>query len=163
MKWKKLMSANGFEVSNYSKAIQNLVKEYEELDYQRKEIVNELKTAPQHHVEEIQSNLEDSQNFLNSLDAEICKKVEVYDRNRETYAKLGDKLKTSGRGRSGKSTTETKIEPIELPKDPEPTPQPNTQPAPEETKKKSASGGLLIVGVLALVGGIIGINLLRKK
>ena len=161
MKWKKLMLANGFEVNSYSKTIQNLVKKYEELDYQRKELVNELKSAPNEQIDAIEDNLSEIQDLLNDSDAEICKKVEVYDRNRETYTKLGEKLKDS---RKGKTKTQ---EPIELPNEPHIdtsiTPEVETPPIPEEPKKKSGGGGLVVIGIIALVGGIIGVNLLRKK
>jgi uncharacterized coiled-coil protein SlyX len=164
MKWKKLMLANGFDVNSYSKTIQNLVKKYEELDYQNKELLKEVKSAPNEQIDEIENNLSDIQDLLNDLDAEICKKVEVYDRNRETYAKLGEKLKDSRRGPKGKTKME---EPIELPNEPHTdlplTPEAETLPLPEEPKKKSGGGGLIVLGIIALVGGIIGVNLLRKK
>lgn len=162
MKWKKTLSANGFEINSYSKTIQTMVKDFQELDNERKELANELKDATEEEADEIQKDLNEAEKLLASLDTDLCKKMETYDKNRAKYAELGQKLKTYGRGHKASPANEKEPTPINLDPEPEPAPTPAPAPDPEPEKKKSG-GGLLVFGLIAIVGGIIGVNLLKKK
>jgi hypothetical protein len=161
MKWKKTLKANGFELSSYSKAIQASAAEMESLEKEKKELLEELKGASQEEMDEIQADIEDVDNEINSLDSDLSAKMEKYDKNRETYKILGDKLKAS---REAKKQTQIAPAPQPQPQTaPVTNPEPQTAPAPQAEPKKKGSGGAILAIGLLVVGSIIGVNLLKKK
>jgi hypothetical protein len=90
-------------------------------------------------------------------------KIKKYDKNRETYKVLGDKLKASREAKK-----QTKVDPAPI-SDPAPVADPasvadSAPVADSETEpKKKGGGGWLLAGALLVVGSIIGVNLLKKK
>jgi cell pole-organizing protein PopZ len=163
MKWKKTLKANGFELSSYSKAIQASAAEMESLEKEKKELLDELKDASQEELADIEADIQDVEKEINSLDTDLASKMEKYDKNRETYKILGDKLKAS---REAKKQTKAAPAPVPV-ADPAPVenPAPVEEPAPApqpEPKKKGNGGAVLAIGLL-VVGSIIGVNLLKKK
>jgi hypothetical protein len=169
MKWKKTLKANGFELSSYSKAIQASAAEMESLEKEKKELLDELKDASQEEMDEIQADIEDVEDEINSLDTDLASKMEKYDKNRETYKILGDKLKAS---REAKKQTKAAPDPAPVEyiapvSDTAPVADPASVAAPatapkSEPKKKGNGGAVLAIGLL-VVGSIIGVNLLKKK
>lgn len=176
MKWKKAIKANGFELSTYSKAIQSSAAQMEALEKERKELMDELKNASKEEISEIQEDINDVEKEIDDLDADLLARINKYDKNREHYAKLTNKLKESREAKK-----QAKADPVPTPDpapadpapvdpaptDPVPTPDPAApaDPAPKddnEPKKKGGGGTLLAIGLL-VVGSIIGVNLLKKK
>lgn len=165
MNWRKKMKANGFELDSYSKKIQASANQLENLEIEKKELVQSLKNAPEDEMEEIGDEILKIEEAIEELDTNLCSNIDKYDKNRETYKVLGDKLKASREAK--KSQQEPKYEPQPQPKYEEPQPkieEHQATPKPqEEPKAKNGGGGWLIAGALLVVGSIIGVNLLRKK
>ena len=166
MKWRKTMKGNGFELSTYSKAIQNEALRIEDLTNQKNDLRKQLNAEPDAELEEEFNGLEQS---ITELDNDLVNKINKYDNNRERYAKLGDKLKDAREAKKQAKANPTPAPeptPIVAPTPiVEQTPEPIVEPTPEpiEQPKKKDGGGLLLAGALLVIGSIIGINLLKKK
>ena len=161
MKWRRTMKSNGFELGTYSKAIQAEAIRIEGIEKEKNDLKKELLIEPS---EELEQEIEDLENSIEDADNELVVKIKKYDKNREHYAKLTNKLKES---REAKKQAKANPTPAPEPA-PEPVPDPALDPAPvdptpdPEPKKKGGGGTLLAIGLL-VVGSIIGVNLLKKK
>jgi chromosome segregation ATPase len=168
MNWRKKVKASGFELSSYSKKIQASANQLENLELQKKKLIESLKTVPEEEMEEIGDDILKLEETIEELDSNLCSNIEKYDNNREKYKVLGDKLKASREAK--KQPTQPQVQP-----QPELQPQvqsqvqsqvqPQAQPQQVQTQdvEKKNKSGLILAGALLVVGSIIGINLLRKK
>ena len=95
MNWRKKVKASGFELESYSKKIEASANQLENLELQKKELIQSLKTVPEEEMEGIGDEILKLEETIEELDSNLCSNIEKYNKNREKYKVLGDKLKAS--------------------------------------------------------------------
>jgi hypothetical protein len=129
MKWKSEMEKLGLTNETISVGLRNKIKDY----YDMVEGIKELKDSIANptlndDVDELQEELADLQDALESYDNQLVKAVHTFDKNKEKYAELSKNL---GKGRPRKDGQPA--QPKQVVSNPTPTPTPTSTPTPNPT------------------------------
>jgi DNA repair exonuclease SbcCD ATPase subunit len=157
MSWKAKLQSYGLTEETAPNLVKKAIAEKKQVEKEAKNLKEQLESGnlSDEQRAEIEETLQDVPDALKQADANILKKVEYWERMKDSWAASGEKLKAMGRGRPKKNQAE-KGQQVEeqKPKPPEP-PQPPVQQVVEleaEEIKPTKSGGFGKIGVFLLLG-----------
>ena len=157
MSWKAKLQSHGLTEETAPNLVKKAIAEKNELEREAQELKEQLKSSnlSDDDREEIQEALADVPDALKEADAKILKKVEYWEKMKDSWAASGEKLKAMGRGRPKKNQAEKGQQVAEQkPQAPQP-PQPPAQQVIEveaEEIKPTKSGGFGKIGLFLLLG-----------
>jgi uncharacterized coiled-coil protein SlyX len=157
---KKLTELNLTE-KTISHGLRAKIADYRKSEGLLKDIKQRLKSGDyeeEDEKEELKEQFSNLEGALDGLDEEIIRHLIKFDKNKDKYAQMGEKLKNS----SKKSATPAEPTPNPTPTpepEPEPTPAPAPEPTPEPTptpepkKEGSGAAGLILGGLFVVLSG----------
>lgn len=153
MTWKAKLQSHGLTEETapnlVKKAIAEKVGIQKDAELLKEQLKGNLSDGDRAEIEEALQEIPD---LLKEADAKILKKIEYWERMKDSWAASGEKLKAMGRGRPKKNKAEEGQQVVE--QKPQP-PQPPTQQVVEleaEEIKPTKSGGFGKIGVFLLLG-----------
>ncbi len=155
MNWKAKLQSHGLTEETAPNLVKKVIAERVELENEAKELKNQLKSEnlTDDERKEIEEALTELPDALKAIDAKILKKVEYWEKMKDTWATASERL-ASGRkgGRPPKNKAE-KGQQVEeqIPQPPQPPAQQVVELEAEEIKPIK-SGGFGKIGVFLLLG-----------
>ena len=159
MTWREKLAECGLTQETVSNGLRSKIKDFLTLEQGYSDVRNSIDNPDMNDdVDELESDLEDIQEAMDSANKQLIRAIEIYDKNKEKYAELSKNL---GKGRPRKVTEEPKPNNVSSQ---QPTPQPTQQAANGAVveKKKSSIGWLFFAGFAAVVT-IGAVNLFKER
>jgi len=159
MTWREKLAECGLTQETVSNGLRSKIKDFLTLEQGYSEVQNSIDNPDMNDdVDELESDLEDIQEAMDSANKQLIRAIEIYDKNKETYAELSKNL---GKGRPRKVTQEPTPNNVSSQQQ---TQQPTQQAANGVVveKKKSSIGWLFFAGFAAVVT-IGAVNLFKEK
>ena len=168
MKWKSEFEKLGLSNETISQGLKNKINDYNEVVQTIKELKEHIENPSLNDdVEELKEQSSDLENVLEDLDNKLVRAIQIFHKNKDKYAELGNKMK-EGRERKKLNQGQTKTNPVPATA-PNPTSTPTSTPNPapasnvddnKEGEKKKGNWGLFF-GALAL--GIITFGIYKSR
>ena len=165
MKWKNELASRGLNESNISQGLKNKIRDVIDIDNTIKELKETLQNpSVNDDVDELEEAIQNAQEDLETLDNELVKAIDKFDRNKEKYAQLTQKMKE---GRAKKKAGGVVAQPQAQPQvhesvQAQPTPITPIEEVKTEEKKKTSWGWV----AFAVIGGIVtlgAVNFFKNK
>jgi hypothetical protein len=173
MTFRELLSQKNLTVDSLSVKIRGKIKKYEQIEAMMNEQKQKaLQEKGVRKKKEMENEIAEAEGVLSEMNAELCKAIERFDKNKDYYAQQGQKLKDAKKGKGGNNNPPadpptpndppadppTPTDPPADPPQADPTDPPADPPAP-----KKGSIGWLVGGLLALGLAAVGINYYNNK
>jgi chromosome segregation ATPase len=170
MKWKKQLQATNLAEENLSIGLKNKIKDYYTIIEGIKEVKEKIANPSLNDdVEELENDLVELEEGLEILDNKIVKGIVDYDKNKEKYAMLQEKMK-KGREAKAKAKSEqgTQTQTLVQAETKLNVQQPQVQQGqqaqkPEDKTKKSSGWGWIAFAVIAGVVTLGAVNLMKRN
>jgi hypothetical protein len=167
MKWKKQLQAINIAEENLSIGLKNKIKDYYTLIEGIKEVKEKIANPSiNDDVEDLENDLVELEEGLEILDNKIVKGILDYDKNKEKYAMLQEKMK-QGREAKAKAKTQGTQTPPQQQKAPQvqtSVNQTNTsEQTPTKEEKKGGGFGWIAFAVLAGIVTLGAVNLMKRN
>jgi predicted nuclease with TOPRIM domain len=154
MKWKNELASRGLNESNISQGLKNKIRDVVDIDNTIKELKETLRNpSVNDDVDELEEAIQNAQEDLETLDNELVKAIDKFDRNKEKYAQLTQKMKEGrAKKKAGGVVAQPQAQPqVQQSVQAQPTPVTPTEEVKTEEKKKTSWGWV----AFAVIGGIV--------
>jgi hypothetical protein len=167
MKWKKELQTLNLSQEQLSVSLKNKIKDYESIAEGIEELQSRIANPTLNDdVDEMNVDLEELIEGLEIADRKLVSDIQKFDRNKEKYAMLTDKMK---QGREAKAKAKTQGS--QTPPPPKQAPQVQTNvvqtdtPEPNSTKEEKKGGGFgwIAFAVLAGIVTLGAVNLMKRN
>ena len=159
MKWKNELASRGLNESNISQGLKNKIRDVIDLSNSIKELKETLQNpSVNDDIDELEEAIQNAEEDLETLDNELVKAIDKFDRNKEKYAELTQKMK-EGRAKKKagvvaqpQTQEQTQAQPqVRQSVQAQPTTITPTEEVKTEEKKKTSWGWI----AFAVIGGIV--------
>jgi hypothetical protein len=162
MKWKNELEKFGLDESKISQGLKNKIKDYKDVETQLAELKGILKNpSVNDDIDELKEGIENAEEDLQTLDEELVKAIQKFEKNKEHYANLTQKMK-EGRAKKKNGGVQQQTEPQQQAQQQQNLPITPTEEVKTEEKKKSNWGWI----AFAVIGGIVtlgAVNLFKDR
>lgn len=174
--YEQKISELGLEKGKLSKNLNQEVKEFEQAEREFESLNDQLQGMEEsdENYESVSNEVEEYAQLLESTDADLVNKIQKYFDKKDYYAAKMEHMKNKTAEKKA-GVPASSQSPTYSPKPaPQPAPAPAAQPAaaasavvvdpqPAPEKKKDSGGSWLLWGGLAVLGLLVGVNVMRNR
>ena len=167
--YQKKINSLGIDNSKLSKGLKAQVDNLREAEEELNNLESQLEGIDENDedYEEKQGEVQDLREAIDEADMRLVAAIEDWWAKREIMVERGKYMQQAKKAKqaaaaAGQPAPAPQPQPAPQPA-PQPQPQPTPQPAPVVEEKKKGSGSWILWGGLALVGALIGVNLMRNR
>lgn len=173
------MNQLGFKQTDLSNALKKAVQEFEEGENEYNQLKEQLEAMEEtdEQYEEISTQVQEYETLLEESDVELEEKIQKFSDNKAEYDKKVKQMQAANEAKKAKKAAASAAPPAPAPAPaPNPVPAPAPAPAPNPPvvilnpndppkveEKKDSFGSWLLWGGLAVLGLVVGVNVMKNK
>lgn len=165
--YQKKINSLGIDNSKLSKGLKAQVDNLTEAEEELNNLESQLEGIDENDedYEEKQGEVQELREAIDEADMGLVAAIEDWWAKREIMVERGKHMQQAKKAKQAAAAAgQPAPAPAPTPApQPEPQPQPQPQPTPVVEEKKKSSGNWLLWGGLAVVGALIGVNLMRNR
>lgn len=168
--YQKKINSLGIDRTKLSKGLKTQVDDIINAEQELNDLASELEQMDQNDedYEEKQGEVQELREAIDEADMELVASIDEWWAKREVMVERGKHMQQAKKAKQAAAAGQPAPTPTPTPQpqpqpQPQPPQQPQPQPAPVVEEKKKRGGSWVLWAGLALVGGLIGVNLMRNR